>query len=236
MTFPVPSSAHNEALAGDILYSVSLNFEWRKLIVPLVISGLEALAATIEDESDLQDFETLYGALIDDLYDEDIVDNNPVGLIIAHVSNTPPTTKYLLCNGQTVAQDDYPELYALIGNFYTVPPIADMFKVPNLQVKIIRGADSGVNTPGTGVGADTHTLTEAQIPSHTHTIAHTHNLATATAVGTTATRVADGGGVAGTTVPTLGVNTPDSGATGGGGSHNNIPASVHMAYMIKALP
>lgn len=219
---PIPTSAHNEALAGDSLYGLVLNYEWRLIIAPLIISGLGALAATIEDESELQDFETLVDALIDDLYDEDIVDNNPVGAILAYPSNTPPTAKYLLCNGQTVAQATYPELYALIGNFYTVPPIADMFKVPNLQLKFIRGADSGVNTPGTGTGADTHTLTIAQIPSHTHT------MATATAAGATATRVVDGGGVAATNVPTL--------ATGGGEAHNNIPAATHMAYMIKALP
>lgn len=231
----IPTSAHNEQLTGDTLYGISFNYEWRVILYGYIIEGLGAIAATIEDETDLQNFESLYGALIDDLYDEDNVDNMPVGFIEAYPSNTPPTAKWLRCNGQTIAQADYPELYALIGDFYTVPPITDMFKVPNLQTKILRGADTGVNTPGTGGGSDTHTLTTAEMPEHDHTIAHTHTIP-----------IADNGGVQaragrGTsanigTLSTSASSASNSGSTGGGGSHNNIPAVIHMAYMIKALP
>lgn len=66
----IPNSGHNEALAGDTLYSVSLNYEWRKIIVAAVNQHLDALAATIEDESDLEDFEVRSGALLEDFYDD----------------------------------------------------------------------------------------------------------------------------------------------------------------------
>ena len=64
----IPDSDHNETLAGDTLYSVSLNYQWRKIVIPFVISGMEQIAAAIEDETERQEFEARYGALIDDFY------------------------------------------------------------------------------------------------------------------------------------------------------------------------
>jgi hypothetical protein len=67
----IPTTDHNEALAGDTLYSAFLNHEWRTIVLPFVIAGMKQLAAAIEDESERQDFEVLYGAMIDDFYNAD---------------------------------------------------------------------------------------------------------------------------------------------------------------------
>lgn len=64
----IPTSEHNEALAGDSLYSAFLNHEWREVVIPIIVSGMEQIAETIEDETERQTFEVRYGALIDDLY------------------------------------------------------------------------------------------------------------------------------------------------------------------------
>ena len=64
----IPTSEHNEALAGDVLYSAFLNHEWRTIVLPFIIDGLAKIAAGIEDETDRQAFEVRYGALIDDFY------------------------------------------------------------------------------------------------------------------------------------------------------------------------
>ena len=47
--------------------------------------------------------------------------------------------KYLLCNGQEIAQADYPELYAVIGSLPICQSNTDgMFKVPDLQDRFLQ--------------------------------------------------------------------------------------------------
>lgn len=55
--------------------------------------------------------------------------------------------KYLLCNGQEIAQADYPELYAVIGSL----PVCQsgnegMFKVPDLQDRFLQGSNGNLGT------------------------------------------------------------------------------------------
>ena len=136
MTYPLPTSEHNEALAGDDLFSVSFNFEWRRIVIPAIIQRLDEIARTITDETTRQAFEVRCGALIDDLYNGETMDNTPVGLIMAYPSLTPPD-KWILCNGQALAKTDYPALFALIGIKYG--STSTTFNVPNLSDKFIYG-------------------------------------------------------------------------------------------------
>jgi microcystin-dependent protein len=223
---------------GDSLYSAFLNYQWREIVVPIIIAGLDRLAATIDDENERSDFEMLCFALIKDLYDEDFMDSNPVGIIAAFPSETPPSDKWLYCNGQRAYRSDYPDLWDIAPTLWqNVPPTTtpDNVKLPDMRNKFAYGATNNTDL-GTSGGEAAHTLTVAELPVHDHTITHTHNMATATALGTTATRVADGGAVAGNTVPTLGTNTPNSGSAGSGTAHNNIPPYTMFAWMIKVLP
>lgn len=55
--------------------------------------------------------------------------------------------KYLLCNGQEIAQADYPELYAVIGSLPVCQSATDgMFKVPDLQGRFLQGANGNLGT------------------------------------------------------------------------------------------
>ena len=55
--------------------------------------------------------------------------------------------KYLLCNGQEIAQADYPELYAVIGSLPVCQSDTDgMFKVPDLQDRFLEGANGNLGT------------------------------------------------------------------------------------------
>lgn len=55
--------------------------------------------------------------------------------------------KYLLCNGQEIAQADYPELYAVIGSLPVCQSATDgMFKVPDLQDRFLQGANGNLGT------------------------------------------------------------------------------------------
>lgn len=55
--------------------------------------------------------------------------------------------KYLLCNGQEIAQADYPELYAVIGSLPACQSDTNgMFKVPDLQDRFVQGANGNLGT------------------------------------------------------------------------------------------
>lgn len=91
--------------------------------------------------------------------------------------------------------------------------------------RVMVGLDSGdtaFDTVEETGGAKTHTLTEAEIPAHTH---NQTRLPTAT------------GGVTGFTVDTSMSGTPattgvDTGSKGGGGAHNNLQPYI-VVYMFK---
>jgi microcystin-dependent protein len=220
----IPTSAHNEALSGDTLYSAFLNYEWREIVVPMIVQGLESLAATIEDETDRQDFEVLYGALLDDLYNEDNMDATPVGAIVAFTRITAPSAKWLYCDGSRVDRSDYPDLWdATPALWHNQPPTTspDNIKLPDMRNRFPYGATNSLDLGSTG-GEATHTLTTAEMP------AHTHGIAKSAATGNNAATADDGGTTTGFTQNTASV--------GGDGAHNNIPPFTMFGWMIKALP
>jgi microcystin-dependent protein len=223
----IPTSAHNEALSGDTLYSAFLNYEWREIIVPMIVQGLESLAATIEDETDRQDFEVLYGALLDDLYNEDNMDATPVGAIVAFTRITAPSAKWLYCDGSRVDRSDYPDLWdATPAVWHNQPPTTspDNIKLPDMRNRFPYGATNSLDLGSTG-GEATHTLTTAEMPAHTH--AEKSNLGGSTL---------EGIGRRVDAVSTAVTTATQTDTTGGGGAHNNIPPFTMFGWMIKALP
>nr|QGH72377.1 MAG: tail collar [Podoviridae sp. ctka020] len=93
------------------------------------------------------------------------------------------------------------------------------FNVPDLRGRIA----AGLNTTGLLInmgltyGEETHTLTESEMPVHTHDLNKS--------IGNT---VASGGGALGT-----GAGTFTTQSTGGGQAHNNIQPSIVSTYIIK---
>ena len=83
------------------------------------------------------------------------VNQMPVGTIISYGGTEPPNG-WLLCNGQTITQAQYPNLYALIGG--TVPDLLNRFVV---------GAGKKYKLNETG-GKEEVTLTVDQMPTHKH--------------------------------------------------------------------
>lgn len=90
---------------------------------------------------------------------------------------------WALCNGQSLAVQQNPALYAVIGNLYGGDSVN--FKLPNLQGRTVMGAGSGTGlTPrvvGNDVGAGSVTLGLSQLAAHTHAINTEMNNATVTA-------------------------------------------------------
>lgn len=160
----------------------------------------------------------------------------PIGTIVPNVGymNDPDDNSGMLpCDGATYNKTDYPELWEWMfnaqswGAAWTVD--STTLNVPNLNnpKRFIRGAtteDGVISDTGLTDGADTHTLTVAQLPSHAHNAFFGFEAGGAN-IGV------DTGEIANYTVASQILPTNTS---GGGQPHNNIPASMRIPYYIAA--
>ena len=122
-----------------------------------------------------------WGTLVNENFDK-IDATSITGVIQMYAGSTAPNG-WLICNGQAVSRTTYAALYAVIGTTYGAGDGSTTFNVPNLVNKTVRGS----NSLGKTGGADTVTLTTANMPAHTHgggslsaasDGAHTHTVST----------------------------------------------------------
>ena len=158
----------------------------------------------------------------------------PTGSIMPYAGASPAPTGYLLCNDTPISRTTYSALFDLIGTTYGSGDGSTTFNIPDLRGRVIAGQDDmggasanrltgqtgGVDGDvlgGTG-GAETHTLSIAEMPAHTHDQSLRANAAIT------------GGGNPGVD---QGITTIQTGSTGGGGAHNNVQPTMILNYIIK---
>lgn len=105
------------------------------------------------------------------------------GMLIIYAGSSAPTG-WLFCDGSPVSRTTYASLFSAIGTTYGAGDGSTTFNVPDLRGRVVAGVDNmggsdagrldWANTLGTFGGAQTHTLTTAEMPSHTH-IQDSHN-------------------------------------------------------------
>ena len=151
---------------------------------------------------------------------------NPTGTLLSYAGSSAPTG-YLLCDGTAVSRTTYSDLFAIVGTTYGVGNGTTTFNVPDLRGRIPVGKNTGTfSTLGGTGGAETHTLSTSEIPSHTHSNSLSRQLQGVDDSNYTS-QVSRGD-----------AGTPDtltwtSGATGGGGAHNNLQPYLVINYIIK---
>lgn len=101
----------------------------------------------------------------------------PVGTIIWGAWAVAPPG-WLLCNGQAVSRFTYVELLFTIGTTFGAGDGTSTFNVPDLRGRVpvgldnMGGSDAGrlsvANDLGGSGGSERHTLTTAELPSHSH--------------------------------------------------------------------
>lgn len=141
---------------------------------------------------------------------------DPPGTLREFAGPTTPAG-YLLCDGAAYPRASYAELFAAIGTTWNIGgEAATDFRVPNLSGRATIG--TAVNRPlGQLLGAETHTLTDAEMPEHQHSIGET---------------LFGGGFIKWADQGTSGI-LQISGGAGGDQPHNNMQPSAVVLKIIK---
>ena len=194
----------------------------------------------------------------------------PVGCLIDFAGTVAPDG-FLLCYGQAVSRTEYAALFAAIGTAYGIGNGSTTFNVPDCRGRVSAGKDDmggtsanrltvplNGDTLGASGGAETHTLSTNEMPSHNHggstggAGSHQHNAVNSTTSGTNLTggqTIAYNGPAGGDSEYTLRGNTvaADLGLTsavgnhthsiadqGSGAAHNNVQPTIILNKIIKA--
>lgn len=155
----------------------------------------------------------------------------PSGAVMPYAGSTEPSG-WVFCYGQAISRTTYAALFAILSTAYGAGDGSTTFNVPDLRGRAVAGRDdmggtavnritaagSGITgtTLGNAGGAETHTLTIAQMPAHTHGISGGTNL--------------QGGGPNATVTSGNNVQTTSQ---GGGAAHNNTQPTIILNYIIK---
>ena len=137
-------------------------------------------------------------------------------------SRTSDEMGWLVCDGRSISVEEYKDLYDVIG--YTFGGSGGSFKLPDFRGRVPGIIGNGTNltprTIGAVVGAETHTLTVNEMPSHNHGgVTGSGGFGTGVtspAVSLTTTDVADDGGS----------HTHPINSEGGNQPHNNMQPTL----------
>lgn len=163
----------------------------------------------------------------------------PIGAVVPFWGLQEPAG-WLLCKGQAVSRATYKELFDVIGTRSGAGNGSTTFNVPDLRESLVYGVgDSGsfTQTMGAVVGEKAHTLTVAEMPSHSHPLS-TGNQAHSFAWGASGTVhlpvSAVGGAATGNQLYTQQGPWNATAATGGGQAFPMRPRGVVANYIIRA--
>ena len=158
---------------------------------------------------------------------------SPTGLVNAFAGVNAPSG-WLMCYGQAISRTTYAALFAVLGSAYGAGDGSTTFNIPDLRGRVIAGQDNmggssadrltgltgGVNGDILGAtgGAQSHTLSEAEMPSHTHD---------------TGARSGSSGSSRGYSSNGSSANTLQTGGAGSDAPHNNVQPTLILNYIIK---
>lgn len=155
--------------------------------------------------------------------------SSPAGTVAGFAGSAAPVG-WLLCAGQAISRTTYSVLFTAIGTTYGAGDGSTTFNLPDLRGRVVAGKDNmggtaasrltspvAGSTLGAAGGAQSHTLSQAEMPAHTHT----YDRATAGA------EFANGGAWG------TGSANGTTSSAGSGAAHNNVQPTLVLNYIIK---
>lgn len=185
----------------------------------------------------------------------------PLGAGMDYWGTTTPSSAFAFPTGQAISRTTYAGLFSLIGTTYGAGNGTSTFNLPDKRGRVSASADAmggvaagrltdavaGIDSLGDAGGAQTHTLTTTQIPSHTHANSlnespHSHAQSfgyRGYSTSGSAQAYSSAPGVDGTaSYPPAAASTGitiTNAAAGGGGAHNNIQPTIVCNYIMRVL-
>lgn len=164
----------------------------------------------------------------------------PAGTVSPFAGAVVPTG-WVLCDGRSLVTTQFSALFAAIG--YTFGGSGSTFNVPDMRGRTVVGMDDygalssagaanrltnvAADARGGVLGSESHTLTTAELPAHSHAFTDKY-LASGS-----------GGALFGITSPASTASiyatvASTTDATGNGSAHNNVQPSMAMLFIIKS--
>ena len=151
----------------------------------------------------------------------------PVGTLKDFAGGTVPAG-YLACDNSAVSRTTYAALFNEIGTTGGTGDGSTTFNVPDFRRRTAVGSGGSgtatlANTVGSTGGEETHTLTLAESPAHSHTASNTSSSG-ALGAGPAPAGSNNGGGA---------TTSSATDSQGGGGAHNNMQPSAVVTKIIR---
>nr|WP_249208867.1 tail fiber protein [Magnetospirillum sulfuroxidans] len=147
-----------------------------------------------------------------------LIESIPPGTVTAFAGASAPA-HWLICDGAVVSRTTYAALFTVLGATFGAGDGSTTFALPDLRGRAAIGAGLGTNltnrTIGGKIGTETHILSIAEMPSHSH--------------GCAVLQSSETSGYMGGATATSGT----SGSSGGNQAHNNMPPSLVLNFIIK---
>jgi microcystin-dependent protein len=198
--------------------------------------------------TDIQDASITYQKLAQSLINLLV----PIGAVLPFAGVNIPAG-WFVCDGSAVSRTTYAALFAQLGTYWGTGDNVSTFNIPNLVNRVPVGYGTGtVYGYGTYGGENNHTLSNAEMPNHAHSITdqlhshtdsgHTH-LRAAVLTGAGNNLAAGNAWGIGTTANAVGYavisgnysNINHTEAMGSGAAHNNMPPYAVLYFIIKAV-
>lgn len=173
---------------------------------------------------------------------------SPIGTVLDYAGVSAPDN-YLFCYGQAISRTTYSDLFTAIGVLHGAGNGSTTFNLPDLRGRVVAGQDDmggtsanrltgktgGINGDGLGStgGAETHTLTTAQLASHNHLNGTCNEIGTTSVYGSTSIGIPGSATWASAGSSSNKQVQGYTSTSGSGQEHNNVQPTLILNKIIR---